>query len=99
MGRDLVRRITGMRILVIGSGAREHALLHSMSKDPQVGESDLHVAPGNAGMSELATMHPVQVDDPAACVALADEIAPDLVVIGPEVPLVAGVADALRAKG
>ena len=58
MGRDLVRRITGMRILVIGSGAREHALLHSMSKDPQVGESDLHVAPGNAGMSELATICP-----------------------------------------
>lgn len=99
VGRDLVRRITGMRILVIGSGAREHALLHSMSKDPQVGESDLHVAPGNAGMSQLATMHPVKVDDPAACAALADEIAPDLVVIGPEVPLVAGVADALRAKG
>ena len=73
-GRDLVRRITGMRILVIGSGAREHALLHSMSKDPQVGESDLHVAPGNAGMSQLATMHPVKVDDPAACAALADEM-------------------------
>lgn len=99
MGRDLVRRITGMRILVIGSGAREHALLYAMSKDPQVGESDLHVAPGNAGMSQLATMHPVKVDDPAACAALADEIDPDLVVIGPEVPLVAGVADALREKG
>lgn len=88
-----------MRILVIGSGAREHALLHSMSKDPRVGESDLHVAPGNAGMSRLATMHAVRVDDPAGCVALAEEVGPELVVIGPEVPLVAGVADALRARG
>ena len=83
-----------MRILVIGSGAREHALLYAMSKDPQA--TDLHVAPGNAGMSEIATMHPLVVDDPAGAVALAKEIGADLVVIGPEVPLVAGVADALR---
>lgn len=86
-----------MRILVIGSGAREHALLYAMSKDPQA--TELHVAPGNAGMSELATMHPLVVDDPAAATALAKEISADLVVIGPEVPLVAGVADALRDAG
>lgn len=86
-----------MRILVIGSGAREHALLYAMSKDPQA--TDLHVAPGNAGMSEIATMHPLVVDDPAGAVALAKEIGADLVVIGPEVPLVAGVADALRDAG
>lgn len=86
-----------MRILVIGSGAREHALLYAMSKDPQA--SELHVAPGNAGMSDLATMHPLVVDDPAAATALAQDIGADLVVIGPEVPLVAGVADALRAAG
>lgn len=86
-----------MRILVIGSGAREHALLYTMSKDPQA--TELHVAPGNAGMSELATMHPLVVDDPAAATALAREIAADLVVVGPEVPLVAGVADALREAG
>nr|WP_120491798.1 phosphoribosylamine--glycine ligase [Corynebacterium lactis] len=86
-----------MRILVIGSGAREHALLYAMSKDPQA--TELHVAPGNAGMSELAVMHPLVVDDPAAATALAREIAADLVVIGPEVPLVAGVADALREAG
>lgn len=86
-----------MRILVIGSGAREHALLYAMSKDPQA--TDLHVAPGNAGMSEIATMYPLVVDDPAGAVALAKEIGADLVVIGPEVPLVAGVADALRDAG
>lgn len=86
-----------MRILVIGSGAREHALLYAMSKDPQA--TDLHVAPGNAGMSEIATMHPLVVDDPAGAVVLAKEIGADLVVIGPEVPLVAGVADALRDAG
>lgn len=86
-----------MRILVIGSGAREHALLYAMSKDPQA--TDLHVAPGNAGMSEIAAMHPLVVDDPAGAVALAKEIGADLVVIGPEVPLVAGVADALRDAG
>ena len=86
-----------MRILVIGSGAREHALLYAMSKDPQA--TDLHVAPGNAGMSEIATMHPLVVDDPAGAVSLAKEIGADLVVIGPEVPLVAGVADALRDAG
>lgn len=86
-----------MRILVIGSGAREHALLYAMSKDPQA--TDLHVAPGNAGMSEIATVHPLVVDDPAGAVVLAKEIGADLVVIGPEVPLVAGVADALRDAG
>ena len=86
-----------MRILVIGSGAREHALLYAMSKDPQV--TELHVAPGNAGMSGLATMHPVKVDSPYECTSLAKEIGADLVVIGPEVPLVAGVADAMRQEG
>ena len=93
-------RIAGMRILVIGSGAREHALLYAFSKDPQVAapvdggpSPDLHVAPGNAGMSSLATLHSVKVDDPAACAALAKEIDPELVVIGPEVPLVAGVGE------
>ncbi|MEJ5920478.1 phosphoribosylamine--glycine ligase [Corynebacterium sp. H78] len=86
-----------MRILVIGNGAREHALLYAMSKDPQV--TELHVAPGNAGMSKLATMHSLKVDDPAAATALAQEVQADLVIVGPEVPLVAGVADALRAAG
>lgn len=87
-----------MRILVIGSGAREHALLRGLSLDPAT--TDLHVAPGNAGLGKLATVHPeIKADDPAQVTALAQELNSDLVVIGPEIPLVAGVADALRAAG
>ncbi|MDK8476257.1 MULTISPECIES: phosphoribosylamine--glycine ligase [unclassified Corynebacterium] len=88
-----------MRILVIGSGGREHALVKGLHADPQAAE--IHVAPGSAAMEPLATLHPEysQVDDPERMVELAREIAAELVVIGPEVPLVAGVADALRAEG
>ncbi len=86
-----------MKILVIGSGAREHALLRALHRDPAV--TALHVAPGNAGTSALATAHPVAVADPAAVTALATDLGVDLVVVGPEVPLVAGVADAVRAAG
>lgn len=88
-----------MRILVIGSGAREHAIVRGLAADPET--TSLHVAPGNDGMSALATCHPDAgaVDDAPAMVALAQEIDADLVVIGPEIPLVAGVADALREEG
>ena len=88
-----------MRILVLGSGAREHALVLSLSHDPAV--DDIHVAPGNVGMKPLATLHSevTRIDDPDTVVALARDIAADLVVIGPEIPLVAGVADALRSAG
>ncbi|MBC3185644.1 phosphoribosylamine--glycine ligase [Corynebacterium sp. zg-331] len=86
-----------MNILVIGAGAREHALLRGLSLDPA--HPSLHVAPGNAGMESLATAHPLSVTDAPATVALARELAADLVVIGPEVPLVAGVSDALRDAG
>ncbi|MGV9478405.1 phosphoribosylamine--glycine ligase [Gordonia aichiensis] len=86
-----------MRVLVIGSGGREHALLLGLSRDPSV--TDLHVAPGNAGTAAIATTHAVDVASADAVVALAREIAADLVVIGPEVPLVLGVADALREAG
>ena len=82
-----------MRILVIGSGGREHALLNAMQGH------DLTVAPGNAGMSRLATVRPVDVSPPQAIVELAREIDAELVVIGPEVPLVAGAADALIEAG
>ncbi len=82
---------------MVGSGAREHAILRALRRDP--GVDDLHIAPGNAGTSALASPHPVDVADRAAITALALEIAPDLVVIGPEVPLVNGAADALRAAG
>ncbi|MDK8879065.1 phosphoribosylamine--glycine ligase [Corynebacterium sp. MSK008] len=82
-----------MRILVIGSGGREHALLNAMQGH------DLTVAPGNAGMSRLATVRPVDVASPQAIVELARETNAELVVIGPEVPLVAGAADALIEAG
>jgi phosphoribosylamine--glycine ligase len=86
-----------VRILVIGSGAREHALLRALRRDP--GVTDLHIAPGNAGTRAIATSHPVNVADNAAIVDVAAHVRPDLVVIGPEVPLVNGAADVLRERG
>ncbi|MFD4714886.1 phosphoribosylamine--glycine ligase [Streptomyces sp. NPDC058430] len=86
-----------MKVLVIGSGAREHALCRSLSLDPDV--TALHCAPGNAGIAEVAELHPVDALDGVAVARLAGELAADLVVVGPEAPLVAGVADAVRAAG
>ncbi|MGP3989061.1 phosphoribosylamine--glycine ligase [Streptomyces sp. 3N207] len=88
-----------MRILVIGGGAREHAICRSLSLDPEV--SAVHCAPGNAGTVEVATPHTVDALDGEAVAALAAsaEVRAGLVVIGPEAPLVAGVADAVRARG
>ncbi|MEU7862738.1 phosphoribosylamine--glycine ligase [Nonomuraea sp. NPDC049141] len=86
-----------MRVLVIGSGGREHALCRSLMLDPQV--TELHSAPGNAGMAEISTTHPVTATDPGQVTELAVRLAADLVVVGPEAPLVAGVADAVRAAG
>lgn len=86
-----------MRVLVIGSGAREHALLLALSADPQV--TGLIIAPGNAGTTRLAEQRPVNITSGEEVVALARDVQADLVVIGPEVPLVLGVADAVRAAG
>ncbi|HZG04002.1 MAG TPA: phosphoribosylamine--glycine ligase [Streptomyces sp.] len=86
-----------MKVLVIGSGAREHALCRSLSLDPDV--TSLHCAPGNAGIAEVATLHAVDALDGAAVADLAAGLRADLVVVGPEAPLVAGVADAVRARG
>ncbi|MEV7090640.1 phosphoribosylamine--glycine ligase [Streptomyces sp. NPDC093085] len=86
-----------MKVLVIGGGAREHALCRSLSLDPQV--TALHCAPGNAGTAEVAESHPVDALDGAAVARLATELEAGLVVVGPEAPLVAGVADAVRAAG
>ncbi|MBA2388742.1 MAG: phosphoribosylamine--glycine ligase [Geodermatophilaceae bacterium] len=86
-----------MRVLVIGSGAREHALCASLRADPAV--QGLVCAPGNAGTDTVAESRPVEVSDPAAIADLSAAEAVDLVVIGPEVPLVAGAADAVRARG
>ena len=86
-----------MRVLVIGSGAREHALLLGLRKDPAV--DLLAIAPGNAGTAAIATQYDVDVTSPEDVTALARRIDADLVVIGPELPLVRGVADAVRAAG
>ncbi|MDT9684295.1 phosphoribosylamine--glycine ligase [Streptomyces sp. TRM76323] len=86
-----------MKVLVIGGGAREHALCRSLSLDPDV--TALHCAPGNAGIAEVAELHQVDALDGAAVARLAGDLEADLVVIGPEAPLVAGVADAVRAAG
>ncbi|NGO46700.1 phosphoribosylamine--glycine ligase [Streptomyces ureilyticus] len=86
-----------MKLLVIGSGAREHALCRSLSLDPAV--TALHCAPGNAGIAEVAELHQVDALDGKAVAALATELDADLVVVGPEAPLVAGVADAVREAG
>nr|WP_202555436.1 phosphoribosylamine--glycine ligase [Streptomyces sp. SID4950] len=89
--------MTPVKVLVIGGGAREHALCRSLSLDPAV--TALHCAPGNAGIAEVAELHRVDALDGAAVAALATGLDADLVVVGPEAPLVAGVADAVRAAG
>ena len=86
-----------MHVLVVGSGAREHALLLALRRDPEV--EALSVAPGNAGTAAVADQYEVDVTSGEAVTALARRIGADLVVIGPEVPLVLGVADAVRAAG
>lgn len=86
-----------MRVLVIGSGAREHALLMALRRDPQVTYSA--IAPGNAGTAAIAEQHDVDITSADAVVGLAKRVDAELVVIGPEVPLVLGVADAVRAAG
>ncbi|WP_405490687.1 phosphoribosylamine--glycine ligase [Streptomyces sp. NBC_00096] len=86
-----------MKVLVIGGGAREHALCRSLSLDPDV--NALYCAPGNAGIAEVAELRPVDALDGEAVARLATELRADLVVVGPEAPLVAGVADAVRAAG
>jgi phosphoribosylamine--glycine ligase len=82
-----------VRILVIGSGGREHALVRALATE------DVHAAPGNPGIAELAHTHPEVAAAPDQVLALARKLSPDLVVIGPEAPLVAGAGDALRAAG
>ena len=86
-----------MKILLVGSGGREHALALGLRADSAC--TELHAAPGNPGIAEIATLHPVAVTDNAALTELAKTLAVDLVVIGPEVPLVNGAADAIRAIG
>lgn len=86
-----------MKTLVIGTGGREHALALALSRDP--GVSEVHAAPGNPGIAQVASLHDVDPLDGEAVARLAAAIGAELVVIGPEAPLVAGVADAVRAAG
>ena len=86
-----------MKTLVIGGGGREHALALALSRDPQVDE--VHAAPGNPGIGEFATLHDVDPMHGGAVATLATELGVDLVIVGPEAPLVAGVADAVREAG
>jgi phosphoribosylamine--glycine ligase len=86
-----------VKVLLVGSGGREHALAWSLARSERL--SELHAAPGNPGIAELASCHPVRADDPATLVPLAAELRADLVVVGPEAPLVAGLADELRHRG
>jgi phosphoribosylamine---glycine ligase len=86
-----------VRVLVIGSGAREHALLLALRRDPTI--SALAIAPGNAGTGAIAEQHDVDITSGDEVLGLARRVGADLVVIGPEVPLVLGVADAVRAAG
>lgn len=86
-----------MKILLVGSGGREHALALGLVADSSC--TELHCAPGNPGISEVATLHPLIITDNSAILNLAEQLKVDLVVVGPEVPLVNGVADVLRAAG
>jgi phosphoribosylamine---glycine ligase len=84
-----------VRILVVGSGGREHAIIRALASGPD----SLHAAPGNPGIALLADTHPDTAATPEQILRLASKLSPDLVVIGPEAPLVAGAADALRENG
>ena len=86
-----------MRVLIVGSGGREHALAWKLASSPSL--TELHAAPGNPGIAGLASCHPVATDDADGSLGLRRHLGADLVVIGPEAPLVAGVADVLRHAG
>ena len=86
-----------MNVLLVGSGGREHALAWKLARAP--GLSGLHAAPGNPGIAQLGDCHPVRAEDGEALLGLARSLDVDLGVVGPEAPLVAGVADVLRRNG
>jgi phosphoribosylamine---glycine ligase len=89
--------IAVVKVLVVGSGGREHALAWSLARSDRL--TELHAAPGNPGIASLASCHPVRAEDVASLAPLAGELGIDLVVVGPEAPLVAGLADELRRRG
>jgi phosphoribosylamine--glycine ligase len=86
-----------VKVLIVGSGGREHALAWKLGQSPALDE--LHAAPGNPGIAALGTCHPVRAEDAEGLLSLCRELAIDLVVVGPEAPLVAGLVDTLRSGG
>lgn len=86
-----------MRVLLVGSGGREHALAWKLAQSASL--TALHAAPGSPGIAELGECHPIRAEDGEALLALAGSLDVDVVVVGPEAPLVAGVADVLRHAG
>ncbi len=86
-----------MKILLLGGGGREHTLAWALHRSPHV--SSIYCAPGNAGIGEIATLYDIDPTQGEEVLSLAKEIDPDLVVIGPEGPLVSGVSDLLRKEG
>jgi phosphoribosylamine--glycine ligase len=86
-----------VRVLVVGSGGREHALAWKLAQSPTL--TELHAAPGNPGIADVAQCHPIRADDAEGLLGLSRSLEVDLVVIGPELPLVLGLADALRRFG
>lgn len=86
-----------MLVLVLGPGGREHAIISALLRDPAV--TEVHAAPGNAGIAQTVTVHDIDANSPEEATALAERLDADLVVVGPEAPLVAGVPDALREAG
>ncbi|WP_178945429.1 phosphoribosylamine--glycine ligase [Kocuria sp. TGY1127_2] len=86
-----------MKVLVLGPGGREHAIIAALLRDPAV--TEVHSAPGNAGIAAVVPTHAIDANSPEEATALAERLDADLIVVGPEAPLVAGVADALREAG
>jgi phosphoribosylamine---glycine ligase len=86
-----------VRVLLVGSGGREHALAWKFAQAPSL--TDLHAAPGSPGIARFGECHPIRAEDSEAVLALARSLDVDLVVVGPEAPLVGGLADVLRPAG
>ena len=89
--------MAGMKVLIVGAGGREHALAIGLSESPSI--ESIHTCPGNAGTSMLGINHNVSATDVDAIVKLATKLSVDLVVVGPEAPLVSGLSDSLRERG
>src|ERR671938_1453954 len=94
---DRFETLQPVKVLLVGSGAREHALAWKLAQSPQFDE--LHAAPGNPGIAKLGDCHPVRAQDGEGLLGLCRDRGIDLAIIGPEAPLVLGVADQLRHAG